>query len=150
MSILRWNQVRDPWQEMRRVQEDMDRALRTHWGQEDASHASTGLFPAMNLSSDTERVTVRCEMPGVPMDKVDLSITRDTITLKGQRELQQKSPEVSYHRRERRGGYFNRTINLPFEVDPEKAAATYKNGVLEVVVGRAEATKPRQITIKTT
>jgi len=150
MSILRWNQAREPWQEMRRVQEDMDRMFRSLWGQDEANRWSPGLFPAMNLSSDAERVTVRCEMPGVPMDKIDLTVTRDALTLKGQRELQQKGAEVSYHRRERRGGYFNRTISLPFEVDPEKAAASYKNGVLEVVIARVATTKPRQIAIKTT
>jgi len=57
--------------------------------------------------------------------------------------------EASYHRRERRGGVFNRTVTLPVEVDPEKSHATYKDGVLEVVIERAEATLPRQIAIKT-
>jgi len=148
MAIIRWNPVRDPWNEVKRVQEEMDRLFRTFGSSEDPAACGCGLFPAINLSSDQEKVTVRCEMPGVPMEKIDLSISRDTLTLQGQRDLGQTGAEVSYHRRERRGGHFNRTISLPFQVDPEKAVATYKNGLLEVVVQRDEAAKPRQIAIK--
>jgi len=148
MSIIRWNPVRDPWLEMKRAQEEMDRLFRSLWSNDETGRGAPGLFPAMNLSADKEQVKIRCEMPGVPQEKIDLSIDRDTLTIKGQRELEQKGSDVSYHRRERRGGYFNRTLSLPFEVDPEKASAKYSNGVLEVTVQRAEASKPRQVSIK--
>lgn len=148
MAIIRWNPIRDPWSEMKRVQDEMDRLFRSYFGEE-RHRWSTGLFPAINLLTDEKSVMVRCEMPGVNMDKIDLSTTRDSLTIKGERELPQSGAEMSYHRRERRGGYFNRTINLPFEVDPEKAQASYKNGVLEVRIERAAKAMPRQITVKT-
>jgi len=149
MSLIRWNRGGDAWSEIRRVQQEMDQVLRDLVGYQDNVRWTTGLFPALNMIADEQKVALRCEMPGVPMDKVDITITGDTLTVKGERDLgQQAVKEASYHRRERRGGYFNRTINLPFEVDPEKAKASYKNGVLEVEIERAAKTKPRQITIK--
>jgi len=148
MAIINWNANKDPWAEMRRVQGDMDRVWRSLWGTDDRSVCSTCLFPALNLSTDEKTVTVRAEMPGVALDKVDISIVHDTVTIKGERDLNQAGSEVSYHRRERRGGYFNRTVTLPYEVDPEKARATFTNGVLEVVVERAARSLPKKVSIQ--
>jgi len=133
---------------MRRVQSELDRLFNGFLAGGDRNHPVPGVFPSMNLYADDKKVTLRYEMPGVPLEKVEITITGDTLTVKGERDLGQSSKEMSFHRRERRGGYFNRTVNLPFEVDPEKAAASYKNGVLEVVIDRAARSKPRQITIK--
>jgi len=149
MALIRWNQGRDAWTELYRVQDQMDRLFRNFMGYDERQRWSVGLFPAMNISSDQKAVTVRYEMPGVPMEKIELSINKDALTIKGERDLAQTAVEASYHRRERRGGVFNRTVTLPVEVDPEKSHATYKDGVLEVVIERAEATLPRQIAIKT-
>jgi len=101
----------------------------------------------VNVCAEDRTVTVRCEMPGVPLDALDISLTRDTLTVKGQRLTRVSREGVSYHRRERREGHFNRTLNLPFEVDPEKAKASYKDGVLKVTVERAASTMPRQLTV---
>jgi len=148
MSLIRWNRGNDVWNEMRRVQYEMDQVFRDLMGNQEQFRWTSGLFPALNMIADEQKVALRYEMPGVPLDKVDITITGDTLTVKGERDLGQTNKEASFHRRERRGGYFNRTINLPCEVDPEKAKASYKNGVLEVEIERAEKTKPRQITIK--
>jgi len=150
MAIVRWNPAREQWSELRRMQEEMDRVFRSFLNTDEQWKGATALFPALNLSTDEKSVTLRCELPGVAPDKVDLSITKDTLTLKGERDVAKPLGEVSYHRRERRGGTFNRTVTLPFEVEPEKARASFKNGILEVSVERAQRTMPRQITIKTT
>jgi len=148
MAIVRWTPRKDTWSELNRVQEQMDRLFHSFLGNDDRVKWSTGLFPAMNIATDQKTLTVRYEMPGVSMDKIDLSINKDTLIIKGEREVSRAAGEASYHRRERVGGYFNRTVTLPVEVDPEKSKASYKNGVLEVVIERAAASLPRQITIK--
>jgi len=148
MALIRWNPTGDVWGEMRRVQGEMDRLFGGLLAGSDRARGVGGVFPSLNLYADDKKVTLRYEMPGVPLDKVDITITGDTLTVKGERDLGQSSKEMSFHRRERRGGYFNRTVTLPVEVDPEKAVAKYHNGVLEVVIDRAEKTKPRQIPIK--
>lgn len=145
MSYHYWMPAGDPWHELRRAHAEMDRLFRQGRGR--TGGRSAGVFPAMNVCSDDRTVTVRCEMPGVPLDALDISLTRDTLTIKGQRVTPPAPDGVSYHRRERRGGHFNRTLNLPFEVDPEKARAHYKEGVLKVTVERAAATMPRQLTV---
>lgn len=148
MAIIRWNQSSEPWSEMKRVQEEMNRLFRSYWGEDARNRSSVGLFPSLNLATDEKTVTLRAEMPGVTLEKIDLSITQDTISIKGEREQTKSGTDISFHRRERRTGYFNRTVSLPFEVDPERARASYKDGVLEVVVDRGEKTKPRQISVK--
>ncbi len=147
MTRLLWNPAGSLWDEMERFRQEMDRLFGSFGRLGGLRAHSPGVFPAMNLSSDERSVTVRCEMPGVPMENIDLSITRDTLTLKGHRERDGKDEDVSYHRRERRMGYFNRTITLPFEVDPEKAQASYKDGVLTVTVERAAKNLPKKISI---
>ncbi len=144
MSRYFWNPSFDFLGEARRMQREMNRLMASNAG----LGRSTGLFPALNVCSDDKALTVRCEMPGVPMEALDIALTRDTLTIKGQRELGLEGQDVSFHRRERRGGQFNRTLTLPFEVDPERASATYKDGVLVLRMERAAASMPRQLSVR--
>lgn len=105
-------------------------------------------FPAVNVWSNTEEAVVLAEIPGVDPSAFDISVVGKTLTIKGQRpELELKDGE-KYLRRERGDGRFNRTIELPFIVEPEKVHAQYKLGVLKIVLPRAEQDKPRKITIR--
>ena len=87
-------------------------------------------------------------MPGLDPEKLDVNVTRDTITLKGERVAEQVAEGESFHRRERKAGGFNRTIQLPCEVDPSVTEASYERGVLRVTLGRPEELKARKVTVK--
>jgi HSP20 family protein len=129
------------WNEMARLSREMDRLFG-----ETATGARAGVFPPLNLYDNGEALVVRAEIPGLKTEDLEVHATVNSLTVKGTR----KATEVqgaSYHRRERGHGVFSRTIGLPQEVDPQKVKAAYRNGVLEVTLPRAEATKPRKIQI---
>lgn len=79
-------------------------------------------------------------------DDIDISVHRDTVTLKGERKVRPDGV-TGYHRRARGSGSFVRTLSLPFSVDPDKVQAQYRNGVLHVSLQRPEADKPRRISV---
>jgi HSP20 family protein len=87
-------------------------------------------------------------MPGVSPDDIDIDVTGDALSISGERKPDEVAKEARYHRRERSYGSFSRTIQLPFMVDTNKVEANFKNGILMISLPRAEADKPKKITIK--
>ena len=131
-----------PWADLARVQEEMDRLFhRTN-----DSYAPG--FPCVNVWTNKEEAVVSAEIPGVPADKVDISVLDDTVTLKGVRKVEETPEESVTHRQERGAGEFSRTIRLPFRVEANAVDAKYENGVLEVRLPRAEADRPKQISVQ--
>src|SRR5512135_3111154 len=108
-----------------------------------------GVFPPMNITQDDDNFYLRAEVPGIKPNELSISAVRNRVSLAGKREIQREHERVSYHRRERAEGSFNRTVTLPTEVDAERVDARYADGVLTITLPKAEATKPRQITVRT-
>lgn len=104
-------------------------------------------FPAMNIWQDGEKLYVEAEVPGLGMEDLELTVEGDELTLKGQRR-RVEDKEIAYHRQERGVGTFTRSLTLPVDVDTDKVEATLKDGVLTVVLPKAEAAKPRKIAVK--
>jgi HSP20 family protein len=107
------------------------------------------MFPLVNVTQDEETLYVRAELPGVRSSDLSLSVVGNKVTIAGNRELPAEGDGVSYHRREREGGTFSRSIELPAPFDRGKVDASFENGLLTVVLPLAEETKPRQIPVKT-
>lgn len=108
---------------------------------------STAAFPLVNLSEDKDNYYVRAELPGVTPEDLDISVTTDSLIISGERKSSEEE-NANYHRREREAGKFSRAIPLPGQISTEKVEAKCKNGILTVVLPKSEATKTRQITIK--
>jgi HSP20 family protein len=109
----------------------------------------SGGYPAMNIWANAEGVIVTAELPGIEIDDLEISVHNNTLTLRGQRSQEDVGDEdVTFHRRERGTGQFQRTFQLPFEVEADEVEATYENGVLNVTLPRAEADKPKKITVR--
>ncbi len=106
------------------------------------------MFPLVNIAQDKDRLYVRAELPGVNASDLDVSVKDNSICISGKRELPEESENVSYHRRERSGGTFSRSIELPSPFDRDSVDANFENGVLSIVLPLAEETKPKQITVK--
>ena len=129
-----------------RLRRDMDRLFDLlSLGDQQA----TGVFPAMNVTHDNDRYFVRAELPGVRSKDLQISVERNKVSLAGKREIPEERDGVSYHRRERAGGSFSRSITLPDELNADAVDATYTDGVLTIVAPKAEAAKARQIKVKT-
>lgn len=135
------------WREMERLRRDMDRLFENTAPR---FARGRGRFPAVNLwASDEEGVIVTAELPGVSPDNIDISVTADTLTINGSRKPADLPEGEKYHRRERYCDEFSRSVQLPYNVDTDGVEATVENGVLTIVLPRAEAEKPRQISVKT-
>lgn len=136
-----------PGREVERLRREMNRLFnewptRARWGVAPS-------YPAINVWTDEDSAVVTAELPGMNPGDIDISVEDDTLTLRGSRQPEEVGEGVTFHRRERRFGGFLRTFRLPFRVDAGSVEAIFKNGVLNIVLPRAEADKPKKIAIKT-
>ena len=95
----------------------------------------------------SEAIVLKAEVPGMKRDSLEVEAVGNRLSVAGVREIPTPEGEFRYHRRERQAGEFRRVFRLPYEVDREKATASYRDGVLTVRLEKAEAAKPRQIQI---
>jgi len=114
----------------------------------DAASPSAGVFPPVNVSQDADNFYLRAEIPGVNADQLSISAERNRVSISGRREIPAERERVSYHRKERAEGSFSRTLALPTDIEADRVEAQYKDGILTLTLPRAEATKPRQISIR--
>jgi HSP20 family protein len=112
-----------------------------------ASYEGVGTL-ALDVFESEDDVTVRASIPGVKPEDIDLSVTGEVLTIKGETQEEKEEETGNYHLRERRYGAFQRAVNLPTLVNADKAQATFENGVLTLTLPKVEAVKPKSITIK--
>lgn len=102
--------------------------------------------PAVNVYEQGDALLVEMELPGVKNEQVDISVVGNELTVKINRpEVEQEN--VTYHRRERPVGSFNRVLRLPVEVDADRVEAELRDGVLSITLPKAENAKPRKINV---
>jgi HSP20 family protein len=106
---------------------------------------SAGVFPLINLTEDKDNY--RAELPGVKGEELDIQVTGKNLAISGERKIAAEEDSAKYHRREREAGTFSRMIGLPGEVDTDKVDAKLENGILSIVVSKAEIAKPKQISV---
>lgn len=106
------------------------------------------LFPRMDVTENRKKITVKAEIPGMEKDDIQVLVHGRTLTIRG--ETTEENREEDEHRflRERRYGAFHRTVELPAEVDPEDVSATYKRGVLKVVLKKTRDSAPQRIQVR--
>lgn len=132
----------DPFSDMRRLQSQVNQLFQS------AAAPQAGSFPYVNVYANPDAITVTAELPGVSEGDLDLSVHRDTLSIRGERKDAGIEEAKGYHRRERRIGRFVRTLSLPYAVDPEQVEAEMKNGVLRLTLRRPESDKPKRIRVK--
>jgi HSP20 family protein len=108
-----------------------------------------GVFPLVNVTENSENYFIRAELPGVKADDIDISVTNNTISISGERMIATEEQGAKYHRREREAGKFIRIISLLGQVNTAKVEAKSVDGILTVVLPKAEIAKPKQIIVKT-
>lgn len=134
------------FEEFRRLEQDMDELL-GRWSWPGAVRwGARGSFPPMNIGATPEKVDVYLFAPGLDPKALDISIQQNLLTVSGERKLPAQG-EVSWYRQERFDGAFRRVIGLPEDVDPDKASAQYREGILQISVERQKSAQPRQIQV---
>jgi HSP20 family protein len=143
MKIVRW----DPFQELLAMSNRLNRTVdEPHTPRAEDSFGTWA--PPVDIFERQDHLIIRAEVPGVPMEDMDVRIENGVLTLHGERKRGTDLQEENAHRMERVYGAFTRSFTLPTTIDAEKVAASYKDGVLEVTVPKAETTKPESIVIK--
>ena len=136
----------NPWREIDRMQREMNQLLQGLPAFSSSRVAPS--FPAINVWLSEEGAVVTAELPGVKPEDLDISVVGETLTLTGSRQPEELKEGEKYHRRERRFGKFTRTFQLPFTVEANNVDAKFDKGVLHIALPRAEAEKPRKISVK--
>ena len=139
MSIIRWRPTRD----LLSIRDEVNRLFDNFFT--GVPERRRGLLegewaPSVDVAETENDVVVTAELPGVEQDDVDITITDDVLTLKGEKKEEKEVKEKNYHR-------FQRSISLPAGVQADKAKAIYKDGVLHITLPKAEEAKPKQIKI---
>jgi len=147
MSLLSrfGGRVWDPWREIGQLQNEMSRILA---GARTQSGFAEREFPPVNLYVNDQDLLLTLEVAGIDPSKVDVTVTGDSVSIRGERPAEAVKPGENFHRCERPTGQFKREVQLPFEVDPSKTEANYEKGVLSVRLARPESLKPRKVTVK--
>jgi HSP20 family protein len=130
----------NPLLDMQRAQADLNRMFGT------MRFYPPPEFPLLNMWTNPDGAIVAAEVPGVSPDDLEISIRRDTVTLRGTRKGEPTDDAVVL-RQERRTGSFARNMVLPFRVDAEKASAKFDRGVVTLTLPRPEEDKPHRISI---
>jgi len=141
-SITRW----EPFREITRMQDlldqMMDRAIL-----ESPSRGIVGRLP-LDVYQTDDTVVIKATAPGVKPEDLSVSITGDAVQIKGEIKEDKEQEEGAYILRERRMGTFSRTLALPTLVDSDKAEASFKDGILTLILPKSERVKPKQISVK--
>jgi HSP20 family protein len=104
--------------------------------------------PAIDMYQTDNEVIVKASIPGIKADEVQINITGDVLTLKGEVKQEEERKDRAWHIREQRFGSFERSVALPTAVKTDKAEAVFENGILTITLPKADEVKPRTINIK--
>ncbi len=144
MTIVRWNPLRD----LAGMQSEMNRLFDeffTH-GSENVDQP-TVWSPMVDISETDDEIVLHAELPGLQKGDVSISLQDNVLSLEGEKKSTEEDREKSYYRLERSYGKFQRSFVLPAAVQGDKVKAKFKDGVLKVVLPKAEEAKPKQIDV---
>ena len=149
MAIVRWEPFRDMVSIQDRMNRLFDEAFRSapRTGAEDDWALGGSWAPVVDIYEQGGDIVLKAELPGVDPKDTDIRVENNTLTLRGERKLDDEIKRESYHRVERAYGTFSRSFTLPSVVDTEKIKAEYRDGVLRVILPKREEAKPKQITV---
>jgi HSP20 family protein len=134
----------DPFDALSQFQQALDQLRTSDWLQ--AGPSGGGGYPPLNVFRKGDDVVIVTEVPGVHKDDLRIEAKANTIRIAGSKNVGQDG-NASVHRRERRGGQFDRALTLPIEIDAERIKAECRDGILALYLPRAEKDKPRNIVI---
>ena len=144
-ELQRW----EPFRDLVTLREAMDRLFAESVVRPSTAFPSFGIEgPAVDMYQTQDDIVVKAALPGLAPDDIDISVTGDMLTIKGEFKDEEQVEEGSYLRKERHSGQFVRELSLPTLVNSEKAKAEFEHGVLTLRLPKAEAAKPKSITIK--
>lgn len=144
MSLIRW----EPFRELLSLREAMNRLMEETFLRPWEPWTRWTELPAVDMYETDDAVVVKASIPGVKPEDVEINITGDTLTIRGEVKREEKVKEENYLRQERYYGSFCRSLLLPTRVVADDAEAVFENGVLTLTLPKAEEVKPKTIKVK--
>ena len=148
----------DTWDDFRRFEEMMNRMFEDFWGRPGRRLLPSGerggivppgyRMPSIDVAETDKEVIATAEMPGLEKQDIKINLTEDRLELSAEARREEERKEKGYTYRERRTGAFFRSVTLPAPVDPNNSKATYKNGVLEIRMPKAEIKEKKLLPVE--
>ncbi len=155
MAIVRF----DPFRELDRLQNEVNRLFEGYNSNADvpaptrqnsgggAALMARAWAPVVDIAETQNEVVLRAELPGLKQDDIDIELTGDTLTLRGERKFENEERKDNFVRVERSYGRFQRSFTLGVPVQNDQVSATYRDGVLEIHLPKSEQTRPRKVQV---
>ena len=143
-NLIRW----EPAREMMTLRDAMDRLFDDAFTRPLRLNDGHWPIPTVDMYQTDNEVIVKAAIPGVKTDDVQINVTGEMLTIKGETKEKEEVKEKAYHLREQRWGSFERIVALPTDVIADKAKAEFENGILTITLPKAEEVRPKSITIK--
>lgn len=136
-----------PFEAFMRLPEDIFREFMPR-GPQPREHASSRVWsPPVDIYEDREAIIVRAELPGMKQEEIDIELNGDSLTIKGERKFGDEAQRENYIRVERQYGAFQRSFTIGAPIQEGAVKATYRNGILEVVLPKSEAVRPKKVQV---
>ncbi len=150
MDLIRWgNGLPRPFLEFETLQDEINRLFDDATGVSEPRGLFEGSFsPAVDVIESPDKFEVLCDVPGIEIHDIEISISGGVLTIKGERKRDTAFNAAATHELEIREGRFQRTLQLPLPVDADHVDAVLKDGVLAITLPKHEQLKPRQISVK--
>ena len=142
-NLTRW----EPAREMMTLREAMDHLFDDAFTRP-LSLRDAWTVPAIDMYQTDDEIVVKAALPGIKAEEVQINVTGEVLTLKGEMKQEEDKKEKAWHIHEQRYGSFERSIVLPTDVVADKAKAEFDNGILTITLPKADEVKPRTITVK--
>jgi HSP20 family protein len=143
MPVVRW----DPFSDMVQLRDEIGRWFEGI-PEKGRSRKSTVWAPDVDIKETDKEILIKADLPGMKMEDIDVSVDEGQLIIKGERKEEKEEKDKNYIRVERSYGSFYRSFDIGAPVKSEQVKATYKNGVLEITLPKAEAKKPKKIAIR--
>lgn len=129
------------------LQREIDSMINTFWGSPGARNGSTAWQPRVDIIENDDGFALFAELPGMSREDINVTVKDNVLYLEGEKRPSYEVSDTGLNHRERFYGKFRRSFSLADNVELDKMTATYRNGILQLSVPKAEEAKPRQIEV---
>jgi HSP20 family protein len=153
MDLVPWKSFRrevSPFREMERLHGQMDQLFRKLMGESGFGMELTeeGWGPSVNISENKDNIIVKAELPGMETKDVNVSLSGDLLTIKGEKKQEEEEEKENFYCKERYHGSFQRSFRIPSTIKADQIAAKFDKGVLKITLPKAEEAKKKEIEVK--
>jgi HSP20 family protein len=148
MTLMRWSPRLTQPRELAGIQEEVNRLFDQFFGHVPQRSNGTLFAPTVDIEETAEEFILRADLPGIQQKDVKVSLMGDTLTIRGERKYESSQKDGTVHRVERAYGTFERSFTLGAPVRNDQVKATYRDGVLEIRVPKAEEARLKEIEVQ--